>query len=80
LNRAALDAAATFGTPAALDEDLGLTHPAVCDAAIESGAPVGSHAALHLMSCGTMFVFHRTEFAERETFVPAEASDYISRA
>jgi hypothetical protein len=80
LKRAALDAAATFGTPAALDEDLGLTQPALGDAPIQSGAAVGSHAALHLMSCGTMLVFHRTEFAACETFVPAEASDYISRA
>jgi len=55
------------------------------DAAIQSGAPIGSHPPLHVMahrpgSGGSAVIIHAGEFAAHRMFVPAELTHYITRA
>jgi hypothetical protein len=61
--RATLHAAATLGEPAPLDQDGGLTLPAIGNPAIQSGAAIGPDTALDTMTkivhatiCGLLLI------------------------
>jgi len=53
---------------------------ALGDASIQTGAPIGPHTALYLMTDGAVLAIHPPEFAASRRFVPAELTHYISRA
>ncbi|HEY6091168.1 MAG TPA: hypothetical protein VIV83_04190 [Gemmatimonadales bacterium] len=65
LRRATLDATPPVDGPSSLDQHGALLQPAFADAAVQSGAAIGTDATFDLMSGGAVFGgrFHRPKSA-----------------
>src|SRR2546422_4721989 len=80
LERATFHAAAPFRAPAPVHQNRRAPEPALGDAPVESRAAVGPHATFDLMADLPALAVHHDQSAAARGFVPAETTDYISRA